>query len=71
MALWHLADRGRGTPLQTFLALLPLFIAVPIYLVWYPWAYRRNLRRTVAGMVSGSLPVGGFTATPHTGDISE
>lgn len=52
LALWHLADRGRGTPLQTFLALLPLFIAVPIYLVWYPWAYRRNLRRTVAGMVS-------------------
>ena len=42
-ALWHLA--GRGTPLQTFLALLPLFLAVPVYLLWYPWAYRRNLRK--------------------------
>ncbi len=51
-ALWHLADRGRGTPLQTFLALLPLFVAAPIYLLWYPWAYRRNLRRIVAGMMS-------------------
>ncbi len=44
-ALWHLAGRGRGTPLQTFLALLPLFLAVPVYLLWYPWAYRRNLRK--------------------------
>lgn len=52
MVLWYLADRGRGTPLQTFLALLPLFVAAPIYLLWYPWAYRRNLEKIVAGMVS-------------------
>ena len=51
-AIWYLADRERGTPLQTFLDLLPLFSGVPIYLLYFPWAYRRKLRKIVAGMVS-------------------
>jgi hypothetical protein len=32
--IWHLADRERGTPLQTFLDLLPLFSGVPLYLLF-------------------------------------
>lgn len=50
--IWYLADRERGTPLRTFLDLLPLFSGVPIYLLYFPWAYRRKLRKIVAGMVS-------------------
>lgn len=49
--LWHLADRERGTPLRTFLDLLPLFSGVPIYLLYFPWAYRRKLRKIIDGMV--------------------
>ena len=44
--IWHLADRARGTPLRTFLDLLPLFSGVPVYLVYFPWAYRRNLKKS-------------------------
>jgi hypothetical protein len=50
--IWYLADRERGTPLRTFLDLLPLFSGVPIYLIYFPWAYRRKVRKTIAGMVS-------------------
>ena len=50
--LWYLADRERGTPLRTFLDLLPLFSGLPLYLIYFPWAYRRKLRKIVAGMVS-------------------
>jgi hypothetical protein len=49
-ALWYLADKDRDTPLQTFLALLPLFSGVPLYLAYYPWWYRRYVRRIVSGM---------------------
>lgn len=52
IVIWHLADRGRGTPLRTFLDLLPLFAVVPFYLLYFPWAYRRKLLKIVAGMVS-------------------
>jgi hypothetical protein len=50
--IWYLADRERGTPLRTFLDLSPLFAGVPLYLIYFPWAYRRKLRKIVAGMVS-------------------
>jgi cbb3-type cytochrome oxidase subunit 3 len=50
--IWYLADRERGTPLRTFLDLLPLFSGIPLYLLYFPWAYRRKLRKIVAGMVS-------------------
>jgi hypothetical protein len=51
-SIWYLADRDRGTPFQTFLDLLPLFSFVPLYLLYFPLAYRRTLRKIVAGMVS-------------------
>lgn len=50
--IWFLADQDRGTPLRTFLDLWPLFIVVPLYLLYFPWAYRRKVRKIVAGMVS-------------------
>jgi hypothetical protein len=51
VAFWYLADRERGTPLQTFLDLLPLFSIVPLYVLYFPGAYRHRLRKIVAGMV--------------------
>lgn len=50
--LWYLADRERGTPLRTFLDLSPLFAGIPIYLIYFPWAYRRKLHKIIDGMVS-------------------
>jgi hypothetical protein len=50
--IWYLADRERGTPFRTFLDLLPLFSGVPLYLLYFPWAYRRKIRKIIAGMVS-------------------
>lgn len=50
--IWYLADRERGTPLRTFLDLLPLFSGAPLYLLYFPWAYRRKLCKIVSGMVS-------------------
>jgi hypothetical protein len=50
--LWYLADRERGTPFRTFVDLLPLFGSVPLYLLLFPWNYRRKLRKIIAGMVS-------------------
>jgi len=50
--IWYLADQERGTPLQTFLDLLPLFSGVPVFLVYFPWAYRRKLTKIVDGMIS-------------------
>ncbi len=52
IGIWYLADRERGTPVRTFLDLLPLFSVVPFYLLYYPWAYRRKVRKVVDGMVS-------------------
>jgi hypothetical protein len=51
IGIWYLADRERGTPVRTFLDLLPLFSAVPLYLLYFPWAYRRKVRKIVDGMV--------------------
>lgn len=50
--IWYLADKERGTPLRTFLDLLPLFSGLPLYVVCFPWAYRWKIRKIVAGMVS-------------------
>ena len=52
IGIWYLADKERGAPLQTFLDLLPLFSGVPLYLLFFPWGYRRKLRKIVDGMVS-------------------
>jgi hypothetical protein len=52
LGIWYLADRERGTPLRTFLDLLPLFSVVPLYLLCFPWAYRRRIRKIIAGMAS-------------------
>ena len=52
IGIWYVDDLKRGEPLRTFLDLLPLFCGVPLYLLYFPWAYRRNLRKIVAGMVS-------------------
>jgi hypothetical protein len=52
IGIWYLADRERGTPLRTFLDLLPLFSVVPLYLIYFPWAYRRKVRKIIAGMAS-------------------
>src|SRR5947209_3905521 len=48
VGIWYLADRERGTPLRTFLDLLPLFAGAPLYLLYFPWAYRRKLRKIIA-----------------------
>jgi hypothetical protein len=50
--IWYLADRERGRPFRTFLDLLPLFSGVPLYLLYFPWAYRRKVRKIIAGMVN-------------------
>jgi len=52
IGIWYLADRERGTPSRTLLDLLPLFSIVPLYLLYFPWVYRRKLRKIVDGMVS-------------------
>jgi hypothetical protein len=50
--IWQLADQKRGTPLRTFLDLLPLFFPVPFLLIYYPFAYRRKLKKIIKGMVN-------------------
>jgi hypothetical protein len=52
IGLWYLTDQERGTPLRTFLDLLPLFSGVPIYILFVPWLYRREVRKIIDGMVS-------------------
>lgn len=52
IGIWHLADKTRGTPLRTFLDLLPLFSGVALHLAIFPWWYRRKVRNIVAGMIS-------------------
>jgi len=59
--IWYLADRERGTPLRTFLDLLPLFSGVPLQLLYFPWAYRRKLRKIIEGMVSEGQNRGVFS----------
>ena len=51
IVICHLADQGRGKLLQTFIDLFPLFCFVPLYLLYYPWAYRRKVRKIIAVMV--------------------
>jgi hypothetical protein len=51
LGIWYLADRERGTPVQTFLDLLPLLSGVPIYLVFFPCWYRRKVSQIIAGMI--------------------
>ncbi len=51
LVIWHFSNRQQGTPLSNFLALLPLFCGVPAYLLYFPWAYRRKLRKIVADML--------------------
>ena len=75
--IWYLGDRERGTPLQTFLDLLPLFSGIPLYLICFPWAYRRKLRKIIKGMAGEGPNRGLFTChrvtiTPETiTDVSE
>ncbi|MDF3058622.1 MAG: hypothetical protein K0R17_2837 [Rariglobus sp.] len=49
--LWYLANQKANAPLKTFQDLLPLFLGVPAYLVFFPWSHRRRLRATVKAMV--------------------
>src|SRR5690606_26380071 len=72
--LWYLLDKERGTPLISFLALLPLFGGVLIYLFGYPWGHYTMLCRAVKGMVNEGKNRGLFTPsrlalTPN--DITE
>jgi len=46
-----LASLNSPNPLSTFMALLPLFSAVVLAIPWFPWVYRRKLKRIVAGMI--------------------
>jgi YcxB-like protein len=48
--IWYFAGREGRTPLRAFLDLLPLFCGVPLYLLCFPWAYRRKLRKMVDAM---------------------
>ena len=50
--IWYLADRERGTPLRTFLDLLPLFSGVVFHLAIFPWWYRWKVRKIMTGMLS-------------------
>ena len=51
LAIWVLASRSSGTPGATFVALLPLFSAVPLQLALFPLLYRRKVKKIVAGML--------------------
>ncbi len=59
--IWYFADKARGTPFKTFRDLLPLFLGVPVYLVFFPWSYRRKLRATVKAMVKEGTNRGLFS----------
>jgi len=77
IVIWYLAVQTSGTPLKTLLALLPLFTFVPLYVVLFPWAYRRNLRKNIDGMVREGKSRGLFTRHRLTlseetvGEVSE
>jgi hypothetical protein len=60
-AIWYFADRVHGTPLKTFRNLLPLFLGVPLYLVLFPWNYRRKVRAIVKAMVKEGTNRGLFS----------
>lgn len=49
--LWYLGNRGRNEPVQTAIALSPLLYMLPVYILIYPWLYRRAVRKGVAGML--------------------
>ena len=49
--LWWLADRERGTPLQTFRDLSPLLYGLPLYFIVVLWAQRRQVPKVIAKMV--------------------
>ena len=61
VGIWYLVDRERGTPFRTFLALLPLFSFVPFYLLYFPWSYRRRVRKIIHGMMNEGHNRGLFT----------
>ena len=46
-----LASLNSPTPGATFLALIPLYTGALFCLVWFPWAYRRKVRKIVAGVL--------------------
>ncbi|MCI0746764.1 MAG: YcxB family protein [Verrucomicrobia subdivision 3 bacterium] len=69
IGIWMLADQSRNTPLRTFLDLLPLFCSVPLFLLYYPWAYRRKVRKIIDAMVSEGSNRGLFGR--HAVSISE
>jgi hypothetical protein len=52
LVIWQLADSQRGTPLKTLRDLLPLVIFVPFYMIYFPYAHRRTIQRTIEGMTS-------------------
>jgi YcxB-like protein len=47
----YFAASETTTPLRTWVALLPLLAAVLIYLAYFPWAYRRKVRKIIDGMI--------------------
>jgi hypothetical protein len=51
LGIWVLASQESGAPGTTLLNLWPLFVSVPFYLVYFPWAYRRKVRKIVHGMI--------------------
>lgn len=69
MAIWYGVDRNRGTPLRTFLDLLPLFSGIPFWLVYFPFSYRRKLRKIVMGMIAEGQNRGLFSR--HGVDVSD
>jgi YcxB-like protein len=46
-----IASLNSPHPGSTFPVLLPLFSAVLLCLVWFPWVYRHKVRNIVAGMI--------------------
>jgi YcxB-like protein len=46
-----LASLNSPRPGSTFVALLPLYSGVLFCLFWFPWVYRRKVRKIVAGMI--------------------
>lgn len=50
--IWFFADRDRHTPLRTFLDLWPLFSGVPLWFLYFPWQYRRRVRKIITAMIN-------------------
>jgi hypothetical protein len=50
--IWFFADRERHTPMRTFLDLWPLFSGVPLWFLYFPWHYRRKVRKIITAMIN-------------------